>query len=356
MAVCHQFLIALAFVSQCLFWLPGAYAQGRVFTDATGREVELPAKIESVMAAGPPAAVLLYALAPDKMVGWVQEPSAEAKEFLATPYRDLPAYGRLTGRGNTANIEAVLAMKPDIIIDVGTVDDTYASLADRVQEQTGIPYILIDGSFARSPETLREVGELLGVDDAAEPLATYAEKAIERLNTIVSSIPDDQRPRVYYGRGPDGLETGLAGSINMEVLAAVGATNVAEAAGAGGLANVSVEQVLSWNPDVIITLSPQFQKSVIDDPTWAGIAAVQEGKVFRAPSLPFGWFDTPPGINRVMSVAWLTTVPYPGKAEIDLQAETREFYKLFYHVDLTDAQIDTLLTDTGLTNTGPKPE
>lgn len=85
------------------------------------------------------------------MVGWVREPSAAEKEVIAPPFRDLPVTGRLTGRGNTANIEMVLAVKPDLILDVGSVDPTYASLADRVQEQTGIPYLLVDGSFARTP-------------------------------------------------------------------------------------------------------------------------------------------------------------------------------------------------------------
>lgn len=324
-----------------------AMAEERIFVDAAGRKVALPEKITRVMAAGPPASVLLYSVAPEKLVGWVREFKDDEKEFIAEPYRALPVHGRLTGKGNTANLEAVLAMKPDVILDVGTVDATYASLADRVQEQTGIPYILVDGTFANSPKSLREIGELLGEKEQAEALASYTEAAMARLDKLVAEIPADQRPRVYYGRGPDGLETGLAGSINMEVLSAVGATNVAEAAGAGGLANVSLEQILSWNPDVILTLSPQFQKAVQSDPSWAGIKAVKEGHVFRAPSAPFGWFDTPPGVNRAISIAWLTNTLYPGKSDVDLKSETRKFYKLFYHVDLTDEQLEKLLADTG---------
>lgn len=321
-------------------------AEARPFTDDAGRTVELPERIERVMAAGPPASVLLYALAPEKMVGWVTAPSDEAKEFIAEPYRDLPAHGRLTGRGGTANIEAALAMRPDIIIDVGTVDATYASLADRVQEQTGIPYVLIEGRFVDIAETLEKAGELLGEPERAQELADHTRAAFERLDAALADVPEGERPRVYYGRGPDGLETGLSGSINMEVLDAVGATNVAASAGTGGLANVSVEQVLSWNPDVILTLDPSFHASVRTDPLWAGISAVETGRVYRAPTLPFGWFDTPPGVNRLMSAAWLASVLYPEHVDIDLAGETRDFYSLFYQVELTDEQIDTLLSDT----------
>ncbi|HRO13300.1 iron ABC transporter substrate-binding protein [Amaricoccus sp.] len=343
----RSFLTAVAFLLALA--APGLSqtrpSQTRPFTDAAGRTVEVPAAPQRVLAAGPPASVLLYALAPEKMVGWVREPSAVEKEYLAAPYRDLPTYGRLTGRGNTANIEMVLGMQPDLILDVGSVDETYASLADRVQAQTGIPYVLVDGSFARTPETLREVGALLGVPDAAEALAAFAEAAIARLEARVAAIPLDQRPRVYYGRGPDGLETGLAGSINMEVLDAVGATNVAAAAGWGGLANVSVEQVLAWDPDVILTQNPDFHAGIAGAPVWGDVAAVREGRVYRVPALPFGWFDTPPGINRIIGVDWLANVLYPEASDDDLRERTRAFYQLFYHVELTDAQLDTLLAD-----------
>lgn len=338
-------LLLIAFAALNLLLMPVA-AEARRFVDAAGRTVEVPDRIERVLAAGPPASVLLYVLSPEKMVGWVRAPSAEEKEFLAEPYRDLPATGRLTGRGNTANIEMVLSMKPDIIVDVGSVDATYASLADRVQEQTGIPYVLIDGAFTRTPETLREVAGLLGVEARGEELASYAERTMEWQRQIVAGIAGDERPRVYYGRGPNGLETGAAGSINMGVLDAVGARNVAALAGSGGLSNVSIEQVLGWNPDVILTLSPDFQKSVTGDPTWANIKAVKEGKVYRAPSLPFGWFDTPPGVNRLIAVTWLTAILYPGKADFDLAERTREFYRLFYQVDLSDEQLDRLLADS----------
>ncbi len=320
-----------------------AAAQSRRIVDSAGRTVDVPGRINRVLAAGPPASVLVYALAPEKMAGWVREPSAADKEFIAEAYRNLPVHGRLTGKGSTASIETVLSMKPDVIIDVGSVDATYASLADRVQEQTGVAYVLLDGSFGNTARTLRTAADILGVGARGDELAGYAEAALDRLRTELAGVPDDERPRVYYGRGPDGLETGLAGSINTEVLDAAGAKNVAAAAGRGGLANVSIEQVLSWNPDVVLTLDQTFQRAVAMDPLWANVNAVKAGRVYRAPTAPFGWFDAPPGINRIVGVAWLTAVLYPGRGDVDLEAETRAFYRLFYHVDLTDAQIDRLL-------------
>lgn len=315
-----------------------------VVTDDAGRRVEVPAQIERIMAAGPPASVLLYVLAPRKMVGWVSEPTDEQKPFITEATRELPAYGRIAGRGGSANVESVIALKPDLIIDVGTVDETYVSLADRIQTQTGIPYILIDGRFRNSARVLREVGKLIGEEERGEQLAKFADDALARLNEQIVAIPAERRPRVYYGRGAAGLETGLSGSINMEVLDAVGAVNVAQSAGSGGLANVSVEQILAWNPDVIIAADRSFQQQLTADPQWASLAAVQSGRIFRAPSLPFGWFDSPPGVNRLVSVFWLSSVLYPDHAaKSGLRKEVVDFYRLFYHVEPSDAQLDTLL-------------
>jgi iron complex transport system substrate-binding protein len=287
--------------------------------------------------------VLIYTLSPDKLLGWTREVSPAEREFMPQRYGDLPVTGRLTGRGNTANVEAVLAMRPDLIVDVGSLDPTYVSLADRVQAQTGIPYVLLDGAFLRTPDTYRELGELTGDRERGAELATYAEQVLTQLHQRLDAIPDDARPRVYYGRGPQGLETGLAHSINVEILDVVGAHNVAAAAGEGGLAQVAIEQVLTWNPQVVLTLDPTFYKDVRTDARWQSVDAVRDGRIYLAPSLPFGWFDSPPGVNRLIGVRWLASVLYPQAFPEDLRGITRDFYRQFYHVELDDAQLDRLL-------------
>src|SRR6516165_11674390 len=134
----------------------------RSITDSGGRRIEIPQRISRVMAAGPPASILLYTLAPEKMIGWVRTPTPAEKPFLSERVRELPEYGRLTGRGGTANLENVLKFKPDLIIDSGSVGPTYVSLANNVQEQTKIPYLLLDGRFENTPAVYRLLGELLG--------------------------------------------------------------------------------------------------------------------------------------------------------------------------------------------------
>jgi iron complex transport system substrate-binding protein len=71
-------------------------------------------------------------------------------------------------------------------------------------------------------------------------------------------------------------------------------------------------------------------------PLWASIKAVQNKHICLAPNLPYGWLDGPPGANRLIGVRWLTSILYPKQFPENLQAITRQFYKLFYQVDLTD--------------------
>jgi iron complex transport system substrate-binding protein len=318
-------------------------AHARTIVDSAGRKVEVPNRIEKVFAAGPPASILLYVLAPEKMTGWPDPPRPEERPFIAGKYRDLPALGRLTGRGGTANLEVVLKVAPDLIIDFGSVRDTYASLADNVQEQTKIPYVLIDGRLEATPKALRLLGEILGVEERAERQAAYVEATFAEIDAVLAAVPADKRPRVYLARGPDGLETGVVGSINAEIIERAGGRNVAEAAGQRGLVRVSMEQVIAADPEIILTWDRNFFGKIFDDPLWAGIRAVRDKKVYLAPTAPFGWIDRPPSLNRVIGLRWLAGLFYPDRLKQDLRETTRSFYRLFYHVEPSDAELDTLI-------------
>jgi iron complex transport system substrate-binding protein len=162
----------------------------------------------------------------------------------------------------------------------------------------------------------------------------------------IADMPPEQRPRVYYARGPRGLETALGGSINVETIEYLGARNVAGDR-RGGLAQVSLEQVLQWNPDVIVTIDRDFAASVGRDPTWRSVTAVAAGRVHLAPKLPFGWVDFPPSVNRLIGLWWLAKIFYPTRFTEDLPALTREFYTTFYHVTPNDDQVTRVLAGRG---------
>ena len=163
-----------------LFTSSAAAADKRTVVDSAGRRVEVPAKISRVFVAGGPASVFVYTLAPEKLLGWNRPLTPEERAYIPSRYANLPTLGRLTGRGNTANVEVMLASRPDVIIDYGVVNPTYVSLADRVQQQTGVPYLLFDGSLSQIPRAYIAAGESLGVGERAKELARYARGAPSR--------------------------------------------------------------------------------------------------------------------------------------------------------------------------------
>jgi iron complex transport system substrate-binding protein len=319
----------------------------REFIDDAGRKVALPDRIERVYAAGPPASVLVFALAPDMLIGWTRAFRDDEARWVAEKYAKLPELGRLTGRGNTANVEVVLKEKPDVIIDVGSTNATFASLAERVQSQTGIPYVLLDGHLATTPRQVEKVASVLGAEARGRELAAYSSRILDGLREKIAAIPADRRPEVYYARGPQGLVTGLRGSINVEMIELLGAKNVAGGE-AGGLANVGLEQVVLWDPAIIVTNDPNFYRDVWTLPVWNSVDAVRGKRVYLSPHLPFGWFDYPPGANRLIGLLWLSDILYPGVFRHDLARDVTEFYRLFYHQAPTPDQVARLLSEPGV--------
>lgn len=316
-------------------------------TDAAGRRITLPGPARRIYAAGPPASILVFAVAPDNLIGWTSAWRAAERPFIAQRYADLPTLGRLTGRGSTANVEVVLQAKPDVIVDYGAVGPTYVSLAERVQAQTGIPYLLLDGDFERMAEAVVLMGRMAGEPERADSLARYIRDTLSNFDRRLAGVPTTRRPRIYYGRGPDGLVTGLAGSINAEFIERVGAVNAAAELGRGGLVRVSIEQVLRWDPDVIVTIDPNFRAMAPAHPLWRGMRALREGRFYLAPALPFGWIDFPPSLNRVIGLRWLGAILYPDAFPEDLRPIVRDFYLRCYHQAPTQAQLDQLLGTAG---------
>jgi iron complex transport system substrate-binding protein len=319
----------------------GARAGTRRFTDDTGREILVPERPARVFAAGPPASVAVFALAPRMLLGWPRALRGAEAEYLPAFARDLPETGRLTGRGDTTNLETLVALQPDLIVDVGSVTRTTIDLAMRIQERTGIPYVLLGGRFAETPAMLRRLGEILGVPEQGAALAAYAAAIQIPIAARAATTPAAARPRVYYGRGPQGLETGGPGSINLEILEFSGLANVA--AGPPSLFNVSPEQLLAWDPDHLILLDPALRRRLAGHPVWEALGAVRGGRIHVPPSLPFGWIDFPPGLNRLAGLLWIEHAIFSRGDAAAFREAVRMFFARVHHVELDAAAIERLL-------------
>ncbi len=291
--------------------------------------------ISRVISAGGPSDVLLLSLAPEKMLGLASDnKNPRRNQYLPPSVAKLPNIGRLSGRGSTLPLEKLIALKPDVIIDVGNVTASYRSQAQRLAKQTNIPYVLVDGNLADAPRQLREVGRLLGVAPRAESLAVMAQEILNNAQKTAAAQKGKPAVKVYFGRGIDGLETGLAGSIHSEAIEYIGATNVAVAGNQHNLSRVSMEQVLVWQPDVVLTQDPKFYQSMQQSRAWQAVKGVKNNRVYLAPSVPYGWLDGPPSINRLLGLIWLQKTLYPSAADGVYNDQIKRYFKLFYRHDL----------------------
>lgn len=316
--------------------------------DMAGREVQLPSKINSIYATHTIGSIFLYTLAPEKLAGW-NEKIESADQFIAEEYRNLPILGRWQGT-SSANIEELLRVKPDLIINMGDINERYIEESDEITRLLGIPVVLLDGSIAKQAETYRFLGELLDCVDRATVLADYSETVYKGVTEKSKEIAPESKKRVYYGAGANGLESIPSGSINLEVLELVAGENVVKLTGNQDLrrVEVAIEELLKWNPEVIILSSksshnPELLQEILADKRWAQIKAIKDGYIYEIPYGPLDWLSQPPTIMRYLGLQWLGNLLYPDTYQLSIRNRTAEFFELFFGISLNEEELTSLI-------------
>lgn len=321
----------------------------REITDMAGRTVVVPDEIETVFSSSTVTAIFMYTLAPDKLLGWNYELNELEKSIILEEYHDLPNFGM----GDSINYEAVIAAGPTIAVNVGTINDKMISDCDKLSKSLGVPVVAVDGDLSASAEAYRFMGELLGEDEQAEKLASYAEKTFADIEKM--EVPEDKKVRIYYGNGEDSLETAPAGSAHGQIIDMVNAVNVADLEmGEGSRVQISAEQLLAWDPDVIVVngepkadmSGASAAEAILANPDYASLKAVQDQQVYGTPNTPFSWMDRPMGPNRIVGIRWLSGLIYPEYLNYNVDEEVKEFFDLFYHVQLTDEKLENIYSGT----------
>lgn len=345
-------IFAVAMLAAASLMAVPTFAAGptREVTDMMGRRLTVPANVHRIMGMSPMGTIVTYTIDPSALIGWNYVVSPGERAMLVEPARSLPVIGGWFGKDSTGNIEKIMAAHPDVLISMG--DPMGLAQAERVQAQTRIPVYILKGGFENLPEAYRKMGELLHREQRANMLAAEVQRTVDEIRQKVNRIPLSQRRRYYYAEGPKGLETEPAISMHVESMEFVGGVNVA--AGVAdqkgyGHSPVSMEQVLRWNPDIILTgydhqsWPGEFYTSIWKDPRWRMVKAVRNHSVFVTPQYPFCWIDRPPSANRIIGIKWLANLFYPEVFHYDMRRETRDFYEKFYHVQLTEQQLNDIL-------------
>ncbi|PVX42680.1 iron complex transport system substrate-binding protein [Pasteurella langaaensis DSM 22999] len=293
-----------------------------------------------ILSAGFVSDLMLIALCPEKMVGIATEIKEKSKPYLAQNILALPHIGLIAGRGSTAPLEKIISLNADLILDVGNVSATFLSTAEKISQQTQLAYFIVAGNLAESAQQFLELGELLQVQPKAKKLANLAQQILH----LTHNICREDKISVYLARSADGLETASQGAIHTEVLDWLGLKNVATGLGEKKLGRVSMEQLLQWQPDLIVTQDQNFYQLAQQNVLWKNLSAVKNQRVFLAPDVPFNWLDSPPGINRLLGCIWLANKLKPNQiTRSESAALVQEYFQLCYGYSLSEQQVNRFL-------------
>lgn len=259
----------------------------RIITDSTGRDLEIPSRVESIVCVGVGALrYSCYMDAADLVVG-VED--YEVKEGMSRLYnyvnfdkfKDLP----VTGTNGEPNIEEIITAGPQVI-----VMSSYASAdADDLQEKSGIPVVMVSGSDTtlddNAYETIRIMGELYGKEDRAQELTAYLKGIQKDLDDRTADIPEEDKPSVYVAgvsfKGAHGFEGTEAYYGPFEL---IHANNLANTTDQTGAFDIDLEQVLTWDPEIIFldfNGMSLINEDYADNPDYyQNLTAVKEGKVY----------------------------------------------------------------------------
>lgn len=342
-------ILAILFLSSCSQPKESPAPSIKKVVDMAGRTVEIPAKIKKVYATGPIGTIFMYTLAPDLLVGWNSGLREGEKKYIDPKYHHLPVLGTWRGTKYEGNIEELLKIKPDLIINMGDVDEKYRADTDEIQATLGIPVLMVDGKIENSAAAYKFLGNVLGKTERAAQLAGYCDGVLQDVVKRMSTLPEEKKPKVYYAAGARGLETEARGSLNAEIMDLAGARNVADPGLEKNVRRmqVSLEQLLIWDPEIIIISCDGDEKhtlynSIINDPGWTNISAVKNGRVYEIPAVPYDWINRPPSVNRIIGIKWLANLLYPEDYRVDIKKETKEFFALFYGYSLNETELGQL--------------
>lgn len=324
-------------------------------TDMINRSVEIPSGVDNVIATSPPMTTVLYMIAPDKLKAVNFQWTDDELKYVPSQYANYPVVGGWYGTQD-GSYEEFIAAEPDIVIEsIDEGGDGDLSTVNERQEKFGsIPVIAVKDTtnVEKVGDSISFIGKVVGAEDKANQLNDFNNKYLDIVHDRSSKLSDSDRKTVYYAYGDDGLQTSPSHSTHGQLIDLIGGKNVADSLNQGNTTSgvqVSIEQVISWNPDIIITNDQNFYDSVYNNSNWAHIKAVQNKDVYVSPQSPFKWFDRPVGANMIIGVPWTAKVIYPEDyKDINMVGTTKEFYSEFYHVDLSDDDAKEILLSSGL--------
>ncbi|MFX4230739.1 ABC transporter substrate-binding protein [Aliarcobacter butzleri] len=318
------------------------YANADIYEDMFGDKIKIK-KVDKIYASSPVVLYSLYAIDKSKIIG-LNFPFNEIEtKYIDENIKNLPVIGGWFGKGNTPNTEMILKENPDVILLSETSKEQSQSKVKQSLGNTNIPFFYVKtNSLSDIINSFSYLGKLTSNEQRAKQLEDYGNLVLEDAKKIREQIK--KKPKVYYAQGNNGLETECHSSIRSELIDLAGGENVHKCqATSFGKQAINFEQVLAYNPEIILVYEKEFYKKIYQDKKWQFIDAVKNKKVYFLPKGPFSWFDRPPSFMKILGLKWLLTIFHNDIYKIDIRTEAKEFYSLFLELKLNDIELDEIM-------------
>lgn len=320
---------------------------GITVTDFLGRELVLdrPARRVACLYAFASHTLIMLG-SPGEMVAVVRGVKKDRLVRQVLPgVKKLP----VVSAGGIIHIEALLKTDPDLVF----LKPETAAVEAEVQklERFNLPWFSAGyNSMAGQMDTIRMMGRAVGREGRAQAYIDYYRRMIERVRSRTRDIPENRRVRLYHSIN-EPLRTDAPNTIEADWTLACGVVNVSLGRKLLGRENkhfASMEQVLIWNPDLIIVNEEGVDAQILGDRKWVAVKAVKKKKVFQVPVGVSRW-GHPGGLETPLALAWTAKTVYPERfADFDLARETQAFYKTFFDLDLDDRMTNRILKGRGM--------
>ncbi|MDD3364337.1 MAG: ABC transporter substrate-binding protein [Syntrophomonas sp.] len=318
-----------------------------MITDCVGRQVKIPAQINRIACLCPESG---YALAMfgkgDKIVavvGGLQRDLILTDKYPAI--KELP----VPKSSGAINIEELVKTRPDVVF---VKSDTSNSEAETEKlNKSKIPFLVVEfNNMKGQQDAIEMIGKVVGATDKAGQYNAFYQKCIDRVQERVAGIPKGERVKVYHSLN-EAIRTDIKGSLSGDWMEAAGAFNVSANENLKALEGkyfASLEQILLWNPDVILVNEGAVVNYILTNKQWSPVQAVKNNRVLQLPNGISRW-GHPSSPETPMAVLWTAKTLYPDKfADLDLVAETKYFYKEFFGLQLSDEVVNKILFGEGM--------
>ncbi len=345
----HFILFLLLLFGFLLTTIPVTGSTGTTAIDSTGRVISL--------SAAPKRIACLYAFSGhvvamlDRGQDMVAIVNGLKKDVLLN--RVVPAIKTkpIPARGGTIHIEALLKTQPDIVFlkpETAAITSEIEKL-DRFNLQW---FVAGYRNMAQQMAIIENIGKAIGRHEKAMDYIRFYKHVINTVAARTTLIPQSKKVRVYHSVN-EATRTDAPGTLEAVWTKTAGVINVSvgtELRGKGEKHFADIEQILIWNPDVIIVNEDGVNKEILTDKKWAPIRAVQEKKVFAIPVGISRW-GHPGGLETPLAILWTAKKIYPKIfTDIDLEKEIQAFYKSFFNISLTEDDIGKILANKGMRN------